>query len=88
MKQVWKFPVGEWVEFVCPVEIIRAGEQNYTPFVWGEAYLDTPLREPVKRKFRVFGTGHPIPDGSEYVGSFTMVNNGFYLEWHTYEVFE
>lgn len=46
---------------------VRFAMQNGVPCVW--ALVDTE-REVVTRNFRVYGTGHVIPDiAAEYVGS-------------------
>lgn len=38
----------------------------------------------VKRAFRVFGTGHPLPDDARWVGTCPRTDGG--LVWHLFEV--
>lgn len=47
---------------------------------WAE-YSDDAITS--TRFFRVFGTGHPVPDGAAYVGTAPRIN-GFV--WHLYEL--
>ena len=57
--------------------------QDRLPTVWIEVpgeWVSTTIV--TKRTFRVFGTGHEIPDGSVYVG--TCMDREFV--WHLYEV--
>jgi hypothetical protein len=48
---------------------------------WAEGSLDKPVNEP--RTFRVFGTGHPLPDDSWWWCGTTSRQGG--LVWHLYE---
>jgi hypothetical protein len=36
------------------------------------------------RDFRVFGTGHPLPDAAQWVGTCPRTESG--LVWHLYEM--
>lgn len=47
--------------------------------VWA-IHTDSP---PVTRSFRVYGTGHPLPSGAQYVG--TALAPGGQLVWHLIE---
>jgi hypothetical protein len=58
--------------------IIRCVAWQRCPCLWIEVQTDAPQ---VGRKFRVFGTGHTIPDGWVYIG--TAFDGGFV--WHVYE---
>lgn len=91
MKTIWKFVVpvtDEAFSIFMPegARIVHVGS-NWDSSVgvvcfWAEARLDTANEE---RHFRVFGTGHKMPDNVGYVGSVILANGG--LVWHLYEVF-
>lgn len=92
---IWKFPLGFVVgggDPVCDVqmpagaEILRMGMQGpahgqarLTPTLWAlvddQAALET-------RRFQVVGTGHPLPDGAAYVGSWDAAP----FVWHVFEM--
>jgi hypothetical protein len=48
---------------------------------WAEHTEGTPQ---VKRAFRVFGTGHPLPEDAEWVGTAPRTPEG--AVWHLYEI--
>jgi len=63
MTTIWKFPVeikGE-VKIQMPkfARILSVQMQGSTPCIW--AVVDTAYATE-QRTFRVFGTGHPVPD--------------------------
>lgn len=60
-------------------KIIHVGMKHGEVCIWVEQ-AERPL-EPSPRHFRVFGTGHPIPEGYHHKGS--VVDGGFV--WHVYE---
>jgi len=86
-RRVWKFTVT--VDDSVTTHSIPSGARivhvsigsspNRVAF-WAE--VDT-LVNPVHRTFKVFGTGHPIPQGWVYVG--TIPVPGYPLVWHLYE---
>lgn len=51
---------------------------------WAEGYPDDP-GEGVVRRFRVYGTGHPLPEGARWWGT---AARRFGLVWHLYELNE
>lgn len=51
------------------------------PTVWFEVDPD-PSRLSGTCEFRIFGTGHQIPRGWEYVG--TCIDRKLHLVWHVY----
>lgn len=55
-----------------------SGARHYVEF-WAEATQDVA----VSHLYRVFGTGHPIPDEYQYVGTCPRTSSG--LVWHLYE---
>lgn len=60
--------------------IVHVASQADRPCLW--ASVD-PSRTIVDRWFTVVGTGHPIPDGAEYVG--TAQTHAGALVWHVHE---
>ena len=64
MWKIWKFefPIQDEFELELPsiYEILKADMQRGTPCLW---ILVEPTAVKVKRKFILFGTGHPIPGG-------------------------
>ena len=53
-------------------KIVLVGSQNDQAFLWAIVDKESPL---VERRFRLIGTGQPIPGGYDHVGSF-VINNG------------
>lgn len=53
----------------------------YAVEFWAEHDDDAPERS---RRFQVFGTGHPLPDGASWAGTCPRMANG--LVWHLYEI--
>lgn len=47
---------------------------------WAEHTNDTP---PVNRTFQVFGTGQPLPENAQWIGTCGRVSG---LVWHLYEL--
>ncbi len=60
-------------------------EQGESIFLWCMVDIHAPL---VKKKFRVFGTGHKIDNAEDYyfIKTVQMNNSGFV--WHVFEVIE
>jgi len=84
MSTVWKFPLrlsgGEQLVRTMPRDAIpvRLAMQNEVPTLWCLVDEKKPQED---RHFIVVGTGHPIPDGCEYIGS---CDDGPYV-WHAFE---
>lgn len=51
--------------------------------VWTEQEVSGPVVK-AARQARVFGTGQPIPDGFEHIGSVIPVSASGHLVWHVY----
>jgi len=82
VKTIWKYelPTPTTVLHVPSAffDPIRVAMQKDVICVWCEV---VPSEDPNQRvTFKVYGTGEPIPNGSEYIGSVTM--NSY--EWHLY----
>ena len=83
MNTIYKFPFEVKYEFTLNMlrgaSVIHVEAQNGVPCMWAEMETDQPLED---RKFRVFGTGHPITDVEDmsYLGMFQQGP----FEWHLY----
>lgn len=80
---IWKFPfrIVDVVELEMPEasHILHVDCQHGVPCIW--AVVD-PERAPVVRRFRLFGTGHPITGTlGKHIGTFQQ--GGFV--WHMFE---
>ena len=88
MKRIFKYPLPVDDEVVIPMpsgaRILTVQAQNNLPCVWAVVTPDAEGME--DRRFRVFGTGHPIPEGTdslEYIGTFQLHNGR--LVFHLFE---
>ena len=89
-KAVYEFPLGfahgGEIDIVMPrgAELLHVAEQHGTPCIW--ALVRTGTSDAQTRRFRIAGTGHPIPDDRihRHVGSFLM--EGGALVFHVFEI--
>lgn len=90
MSVIWKFPVKIEDQFSLDmpqgarVLCVQTQGDSSEPFVWAEV---NPDAEKESRKFRLFGTGHPMEAGEdwlEYIGTFQI--RGGAIVFHLYEV--
>ena len=68
---------GAWTDMPTEARIVHVDGETET--LWAEV---DPEAERTKRTFRVFGTGHLLPDGAVHV--YTWESGRFV--WHLYEV--
>lgn len=86
MTTIYRFDLPVVDEFTLSMpefsRILCVGERGGTGHMW--VMLNPELKK-VERKFRIIGTGHPIPDsaGLEYIGTFFMASGK--LVWHVFE---
>lgn len=84
-RSVWKFEIEITDAFTIPMpegaKPLYVAVQDGKPFLWAEV---DPTAEPEYRRFFVCGTGHPVPPGVAYLGSF-MVYDGRFVG-HLYTV--
>lgn len=96
---IWRFelPISD-VETVLKMprgsSLLHGGVDKRTPAqhvsLWALIALDgqgEPL-EARDRTFRVFGTGHPIPDKLEHIASVFDQERGGWFVWHVFEASE
>lgn len=81
---IWKFHISpaDTIEFSMPVgaRILTLQTQFGEPCIWAEVDDQAPTEI---RKFRTYGTGHPMDGDLTYVGSYQL--NGGGLVFHVYE---
>ena len=85
MKTVWKFPfeMTDTVRIMMPAgaQLLHLETQHGVPCLWA---LVDPESEKVRRKFRLAGTGHPLPDDiGRHLGSFQLLEGN--LVFHLFE---
>ena len=83
-REVWKVSLpmdDQWHEYAMG-RIVHVDCQHPALGDTVEVWFEN--EPPTTRRLRVFGTGHPIPDGAEHVGSTARMANGR-LVWHVYE---
>jgi hypothetical protein len=92
---IWKFPLQatrqDKADVAMPIgaQIVRLAVQGRVAALW--AIVD-PEQPTETRTFQVFGTGHPLPPGARYVGSYDaepfvwhVVELARAAEWQTWE---
>jgi hypothetical protein len=83
MKTVWKFdvPFHHVINIWMPegARVLTVQYQEGIPRIWVEVDTTKPT---TSRGFLWFGTGHPLEDGAQYIGT---LQEGA-LVWHLYEV--
>lgn len=65
-KVIYKYPVRDGVDMPANAEILKVEYQGAEVFIWAMTIPDSPT---IKRYFKVYGTGHPIPMNERYVGT-------------------
>jgi hypothetical protein len=83
MRTIYKYRLpAEAVTIPLPegAFIISVHMQEGDPHIWADVDTSKPLQQ---RRFRVFGTGHPLPAGDlHFIG--TLLDGPFV--WHVVEV--
>lgn len=87
-RTIWKFQLpesAEAMEVKMPMgaEVCTFQYQNGVPCIW--AIVDPDIMRDIRR-FRIFGTGHPLPaiDQCCYVGT---AQDGLFI-WHLFEMLD
>lgn len=85
MKTIWKFNLTAdcTVEIPLNSEILCVQTQHDRPQMW---VLVDPSKQLIKRRIKIFGTGHEINEDTNYIGTFQL--RGGQLVFHVFEVFE
>lgn len=82
MKTIVKYPfsIDDRFQINMPqgAQILLVELQGEQPTMW--ALVDTDVG-PEPRRFAIFGTGHPVGEGVQHVGSFQMRP----YVWHLFE---
>lgn len=83
MKKIYKFTLEinheQEIEIPDDGEILSVQMQHGEPQIW---VLVNPENFTVKRRFRIFGTGHDVTGELKFIGTF---QNGPFV-WHLFEV--
>jgi hypothetical protein len=81
---VYKFPFAIDDRVVIPMppraRILSVQVQHGVPCLW--ALVDFAVLEAQPYAFRIYGTGHPVDNAGEYIGTFQM--NGGDLVFHMF----
>lgn len=91
MRVIYKYPIniGHGAITVVPVpdtsQVLHIDSQAENPRMW--VLLDDTHTLVGGRKFYVFGTGRPIPDGLKLFHVGTMLHQDGSLVWHCFEEF-
>lgn len=84
MKTIWKFelPSGGITKMPANAEVLCVQSQNGNPCLWALVNSDEPMVE--MRYFKVYGTGHSIPENpGKYIGTFQLQSGAFVF--HVFE---
>jgi hypothetical protein len=83
-RTIWKYalsPRGIGISMPVGAKVLTAREQNDAICIWAEV---DPEAEKVLRHFRIYGTGHDMPDDpGTYIGTTSF--RGGALIFHVYE---
>ena len=84
---IWKYPF-EIKDEIClempeQAQILTVQVQAGTACIWA-LVSPNPHRIAAKRWFRIYGTGHPVDEPGQYVGTFQL--HGGALVFHLFEV--
>ena len=83
MKTIWKYPIGTETEIEMPqfAQVLSVQVQHTQPCIW---VLVNPDLARTKRLFRIYGTGHEIPNNpGMYIGTFQ--HHGGAIVFHLFE---
>jgi len=96
-KVVWKFPLyffrrqdgsgSDWVDIVMPIgaNVVACQAQGQVITLWAECSPEGAPRR--TRRFKVYGTGHPLDETIVHSYIDTVQLEGGALVMHVYEVF-
>lgn len=83
MRVIYKYPIHENIEIELPADaqILSAQLQYGEPVLW---ILLDPSTPKTKRHIIGVGTGHQVPDNSNYIGTFQLNDGDFVI--HLFEI--
>jgi len=84
MKTIYKYVLGLLTELWMPIgaKILTVRTQFDEPTIW--AIVDTEQERTEKREFKIYGTGHALPDNpGTYLGTFFIAGGS--LVFHVFE---
>ena len=87
MTTIWKFPLQvvdqQLVNMPVGTELLHVGVQGDQACLWALVDSDAPR---TMRGFAIHGTGHAVPPGGAYVGTFPL--HGGNLIFHVFDLGE
>ena len=85
MKKIYKYTLRisdeQEIEIPDDSEILSVQMQSGEPQIW---VLVNPENYTMKRRFKIYGTGHDVEDGLKFIGTF---QSGPFV-WHLFEVMQ
>lgn len=86
MKTIYKYQLKiadyQEIKMPCYAKILTVKLQNGIPNIW--ALVDPETSSLFTRKIRMAGTGHPVEDDAEYIG--TILIHSDTLVFHIFEL--
>ncbi|MDO8573013.1 MAG: hypothetical protein Q7S11_04630 [bacterium] len=83
MKSIWKFPLevtdNQTVELPVGAKALSVQVQNEKPCLWAMVDTKTKIES---RVIQIFGTGHPVLNEGDYIGTFQMLGGS--LVFHAF----
>lgn len=81
--KIYKYPLKPVLQIPEGAKILAVQLQFDSPKLWALVDPEKPL---VDRHIKVFGTGHEIPDGLKYIGTFQEDSLAIgHFVWHVFE---
>jgi hypothetical protein len=83
MKTIYKYNLdlgGNTFEMPADADVLTAQMQHGRITLWAKVDTD---KSPMKRRFTVFGTGHQMYEGLEYIATVQQAEGA--LIWHIFE---
>jgi len=83
MKTIWKWTLNPetTIDMPCGAELLAVQVQHGEPCLWA---LVSPSSAKCRRTFRVYGTGHDMPDEpGQHVGTFQLLDGA--MVFHVFE---
>lgn len=84
MKVIYKYPLAitdvQSIEMPVRSEILCVQMQLDKPCIWAKVETDEPSDV---KTIRIYGTGHPIDEDGQYIGTFQLQSEG--LVFHVFD---
>lgn len=88
IKVIYKYPLThgsvQQIEMPYDAEVLCVQMNNGIPCLWA---LHSKEKGVAKLSFEMFGTGHPIPEGTrKYIGTFQVEELGAMYVFHVFQL--